>query len=82
MKHYKASEVTIKINGVELKPIGVSKWSTGGFGEIEASLGKVAFGVDYGTEVPFDSLTQAERGRMESDARLRAEARLRDWRKS
>lgn len=82
VKHYKASDVTIKVNGVELKPFGVAEWSEGSFARVEASPGKVVFGVDYGTEVPFDSVSRVERERMEADARIRAEDRLREWRRN
>lgn len=60
-------KVTIKKDGVVIKPLGPAEWT---------------IGVDLAREVPYDSVSQAERRRMESDARLRAEARLREWRRS
>ena len=76
MKTYDAKGMLITINGVPLK----------GFGSIEhgkpptdpAMRAFFGFGP---VEVPYDSVSQAERRRMESDARLRAEERLRDWRR-
>lgn len=60
-------KVAIKKNGVIIKPLDPAEWT---------------IGVDLAREVHYDSVSQAERRRMESDARLRAEARLREWRRS
>lgn len=70
MKTYNASNVRILINGVPLE----------GFGSITYGTDQ-AVNVAVNAYVPFDSVSQAERRRMESDARLRAEERLRDWRR-
>lgn len=73
----KGKVVSISIGGVPLK----------GFGSIEHGKSptdpamRAFFGLGP-VEVPYDSVSQAERRRMESDARLRAEARLRDWKRN
>jgi len=70
MKTYNASNVRILINGVPFE----------GFGSITYSADQATH-VAVNAYVPFDSVSQAARRRMESDARLRAEERLRDWRR-
>lgn len=66
MKIVNAKEIKVFINGVEI----------GGFGDTDF--------VQYRSHrfVPYDSVTQTERRRMEADARLRAEERLRSWRRN
>lgn len=75
MRIYNAKNIRVFINGVQLD----------GFGDqvVEPVYSAdQAVAVAVHTYVPFDSVSQAERRRMESDARLRAEERLREWRRS
>jgi len=71
VKTYKASNIRVFINGVPLEGFGSIAYSADQ--EVNAAVNHF---------VPYDSVSQAERRRMESDARLRAEERLRDWRRS
>lgn len=83
MKRFRIGPATVTIRGVRYD--GFTELSMGSrlneprVEPTGPASANVFIGFDPGTEIPYEDVSQAERMRMEADARLRAEQRLRDW---